>query len=1049
MRPEWVDVGPEEFGSVWVDVGPDEFLAYGERPDGTQKGQGFLGELTRPDGDISTELSVQFDDVLDGKPIPLIVPTLTKDELGTVLSLSPGEMPPTEILDKAISHAKKMTDQGMDPFGELLDKPKEGEGSRLGMGFEQTKGMGAGAARWVVDNLPDAFWYDAPKGRKEQLKAELADFQALTQKRADAEREALPEDIKRNLERKFLDLGPEGVLRNPGAFIDQLIVQAPNYAIGVVPTVAAMAFGAIPAAIIGGVSGGLMTLGDAASQINQEISDTPFEKLYDQSSLFRRLIDEGMDQDDARQQIIDDATRWTAFGAAALGAAGGAVAGGVGGKFMPGKGMLGRGFVAGTSESIGEGWEEGITQAGSNLGIQQYADPSRSLWQDVPESAAQGFFISGPVATGAGMLTPYRETDTEKRNAAADRLRAMVDARLQAGLGELETATTAQEVVAAAEKLVQAPLDTFELDQFHNSLIEQGSARQSQIDAMNWSEGPFVSTKLWKETPQAGGGYLSDTAAREEQSRFDAEMREELYGAEYRAYDALSPEQKAAEPEPPGFRDWKKAMSQVADQEVTKSVRAEEDSAKVWSFLERDVGAILDNAEVGPEAKNTQLREALEKAQEALKPKAEPQAQVAAQKPAETATETQKATEKPAAQIYGSGANRPADFAAQKQAGVRSGVEANQLSKPMIEEIAKSGTPVFVDSGAFGAFKKGETVDFGKIYDTYEEISGKAGKPVMRFVAPDVVGDQAATLKLQKEYAARTKKLIEQGQEALVPVQKGNLRPRQVVEQIRQVLGTDNFTVAVPANEAAFTENDLRDLMRARPKRIHLLGVAQNRKKLDKLTRVIRAFVSDAEISADGNLIRSVTDKAFAAETKARKDEAATDGIAGMGPAKRFDETEWIAAILQRPDSVSKEKLGEFLSQIDPTMTDVDRVLADEQENPGSLEEWVDEIDPDWQATRLAYARTFKPEAEKAAAGEVRKNLVSEKLTGKRKKAEDAGQLPLFKRAGKSLEKIRVTVSATVAETGETVEINQRADVALTDIDNRIAALQQLLGCVA
>jgi hypothetical protein len=57
------------------------------RPDGTKKGRGWLGPLKRPDGRMSTEIST--DVIFDGEKvlIPLIVPTLTKQELDAMLKL--------------------------------------------------------------------------------------------------------------------------------------------------------------------------------------------------------------------------------------------------------------------------------------------------------------------------------------------------------------------------------------------------------------------------------------------------------------------------------------------------------------------------------------------------------------------------------------------------------------------------------------------------------------------------------------------------------------------------------------------------------------------------------------------------------------------------------------------------------------------------------------------------------------------------------------------------------------------------------------------------
>ena len=98
------------------------------RPDGTPKGNGFLGPLQRPDGNISTELSIGVDIGGQEALIPSIVPTLTKEELDSLLA--GGEMTP-EIVDKATKHAQERMSQGLSPFaseGELtpLDSTSTG-----------------------------------------------------------------------------------------------------------------------------------------------------------------------------------------------------------------------------------------------------------------------------------------------------------------------------------------------------------------------------------------------------------------------------------------------------------------------------------------------------------------------------------------------------------------------------------------------------------------------------------------------------------------------------------------------------------------------------------------------------------------------------------------------------------------------------------------------------------------------------------------------------------------------------------------------------------
>lgn len=89
---------------------------YGNRRGGSPKGQGWLGPLKRPDGKVSTEISIGVN--LDGKDmeIPLIVPTLTKEEIDLLLSIGESGNIPESIIDKAVQHAIQQLSQGKSPF---------------------------------------------------------------------------------------------------------------------------------------------------------------------------------------------------------------------------------------------------------------------------------------------------------------------------------------------------------------------------------------------------------------------------------------------------------------------------------------------------------------------------------------------------------------------------------------------------------------------------------------------------------------------------------------------------------------------------------------------------------------------------------------------------------------------------------------------------------------------------------------------------------------------------------------------------------------------
>ena len=93
---------------------------FGKRPDGTKKGDGWLGVIDLGGGIVATEYTTQSDAVkVDGKRIdfPTLVPTLTPDEVKTMkdVILSKGEVPEA-IMQKAIAHAKKQIDSGHSVF---------------------------------------------------------------------------------------------------------------------------------------------------------------------------------------------------------------------------------------------------------------------------------------------------------------------------------------------------------------------------------------------------------------------------------------------------------------------------------------------------------------------------------------------------------------------------------------------------------------------------------------------------------------------------------------------------------------------------------------------------------------------------------------------------------------------------------------------------------------------------------------------------------------------------------------------------------------------
>lgn len=123
---------PSKFGGIPVGQAPQKAVApqqataatpdygYGNRSDGTPKGKGYFGELKRPDGDFSTEISIGVDYGNGEKEIPSLVPGLSEEEKTYLLS---GGKPTKSIINKAIDHAKMREAKGLSPFAGPDDLP--------------------------------------------------------------------------------------------------------------------------------------------------------------------------------------------------------------------------------------------------------------------------------------------------------------------------------------------------------------------------------------------------------------------------------------------------------------------------------------------------------------------------------------------------------------------------------------------------------------------------------------------------------------------------------------------------------------------------------------------------------------------------------------------------------------------------------------------------------------------------------------------------------------------------------------------------------------
>lgn len=136
---------------------PERIASYGNRTDGTPKGAGFFGELPRRDDPTSFSGELSAEVTIGGKPLlfPLLVPTLTREEIDHLLSTSKADLhdPGAQkieagIYEKAIQHAVGRIQTGKSPFageGEFHPLPASQE-DNMTKGFHAESERMGGAA---------------------------------------------------------------------------------------------------------------------------------------------------------------------------------------------------------------------------------------------------------------------------------------------------------------------------------------------------------------------------------------------------------------------------------------------------------------------------------------------------------------------------------------------------------------------------------------------------------------------------------------------------------------------------------------------------------------------------------------------------------------------------------------------------------------------------------------------------------------------------------------------------------------------------------------
>lgn len=336
---------------------------------------------------------------------------------------------------------------------------------------------------------------------------------------------------------------------------------------------------------------------------------------------------------------------------------------------------------------------------------------------------------------------------------------------------------------------------------------------------------------------------------------------------------------------------------------------------------------------------------------------------------------------------FRSGASAPADFRGYMLANKPVGVSLAEIGPrsatwPMIASYAKAGGQVFVDSGAFPTFTKNlPPVDFDRVLEMYRQLADAAGAGRLHLVMPDVIGDQVATFSILDRYRDQVRDLIDRGHDALVAVQKGDMPPYDAWRTTVGILGTDNFTVAVPSNEVAFDLDDVANLFGGpeKPKRVHLLGIAGNAEKLGRLVKAIHTRAPDCIITSDANRLRAkvgegraVTEET-ARQVKRLGEDQWNGGIEGM---RAFDITELMGRVAYDTNWLRPDQVRQLAADLGVTDPAEQRKWVAAHRSDG-LAELLDEVDSDGRMTEHAVRSMFKKGAEQAVRSAARSTAIA------------------------------------------------------------------------
>jgi hypothetical protein len=277
---------------------------------------------------------------------------------------------------------------------------------------------------------------------------------------------------------------------------------------------------------------------------------------------------------------------------------------------------------------------------------------------------------------------------------------------------------------------------------------------------------------------------------------------------------------------------------------------------------------------------------------------------------------------------FASGANAAGEIMGLTKAGHPIGIAAPAVTgrsyarmkaQAALKDVRGYGLPLFVDSGAFSAYRRGRPLsaaDWSENFALYNQLAEQYGSQLY-VVAPDVVADQQATLALLAQYSDKLSTLVDRGVNVIVPLQRGELSLAQMHAAALTAVGRRDVVWGIPSNAAAYEVGGTGEVIdwacAMRPAKVHLLGIGPGRKGLSETVAALASCAPDLEVSTDSNLLRTLRGRKGAIKPMTRAEDEMRAALARCGetpPGGSKKERRWAVSAAVKMAACQEVVLG-------------------------------------------------------------------------------------------------------------------------------------------